>query len=74
MFHPFMFILCYIGRTQILWSLNLIKFGDPSLGDVVQKHLTFEEHEHIGKAPLRSQEETHVKAALRNVNFHSFMV
>lgn len=54
MFHFFILILCFIGLTRILWSLNVIQFPDSSLENVIQKHLTCEQHEHTGKAPPRS--------------------
>ena len=61
-------------QAQVLWSLKLIQFDEPSLGNVIQKHLTFAQHECIEKAPPSSQEEACVQEEPGSLNFNSFMV
>ena len=66
-------------QAQILWSLKLIQFDEPSLGNVIQKHLTFAQHECIEKEgkklpPPSSQEEACVQEEPGSLNFNSFIV
>lgn len=61
-------------QDQVLWSRKLVQFDEPSLGNVIQKHLTFAQHERIEKAPPSSQEEACVQEEPGSLTVNSVMV
>ena len=61
-------------QDQVLWSRKLVQFDKPSLGNVIQKHLTFAQRECIEKAPPSSQEEACVQEEPGSLTFNSVMV